>query len=125
TTGRALRKAQRHSDGTYYPIADGVLNEFRGGLQAQDFHKAGLVELSGTARDAQKGRDLLGRAALGDELQDLPLARRKFAQGIATGWGSAPERIDQVPGDLRGDVRSPLEGLLDGSHQLGSCRVFQ
>ena len=38
------------------------------------------MELGGAAGDVQDGRDFLGRATFGDELQDLALARREPKQ---------------------------------------------
>src|SRR5262249_25596053 len=101
------------------------LNQLGSGLQPQNLHDSGLVELGGSSGDPQQRRDLLGRVALGDELQDLPLPRRQLAQRIGGGRGSSAERIQQVPGDLRGDVCAPLEYFLDGGDQGGGGGVFQ
>src|SRR5262249_29881599 len=118
STGRALRKAQRRSDGTD-ARADGGLDQLGRGPRAEGFHEAGLVELGGAARDPQDGGDLLGRATLGDELEDLPLARRQVVQRLDAGRGPAPERAQEVAGDLRGDVRPALEHLPERRYQLG------
>src|SRR5262249_41628485 len=57
----------RRSDGDD-AVANGVLDQLRGGLQSEGLQDAGLVELGRSGGHVQNGRNLLGGAALGKEL---------------------------------------------------------
>ena len=83
------------------------------------------MEFGGAPGDAQYGRDLLGRTPLGDELQDFPLAVREFIQGLGTPGAPAPYGVEEFPGYLGCNERSPPEGLPDGRNQLGRGGVLR
>src|SRR4051794_15869320 len=70
----ALRSADGPSDRDE-AVPYGVLDQLGRGPDPERFHDARSVELRGPRGDVQEARDLLGRPALGGELQDLPLAR--------------------------------------------------
>jgi hypothetical protein len=67
------------------------LDQFGIALHAQRFHRLVLVVLDRAVRDVEQPRDLLGRAAVDQQLQDLALARCQPEAGSRAGrWPAEP-----------------------------------
>ena len=56
-------------------VFDGILNQFRGGVQTECLHQTIPVKFDGSRRYLQHFRDFLGTPSFGDKLQyfTLPL----------------------------------------------------
>jgi hypothetical protein len=52
-------------------MANGILNQLDRGVQLEDFQDAYPVDFCRADGEGQQRRDLLGRPAFGDELQDF------------------------------------------------------
>src|ERR1700688_4827233 len=58
-------------------VADGVAHEAGNVVDVELLHEGGAVRLDRLDAGREQGGDLLGRSSLGDELEDLALARRQ------------------------------------------------
>jgi hypothetical protein len=62
-------------------------------VNAQSLHQAGAVVLHRLGARVEDPGHLLGRVPFGDQLQDLPQARRQAIQG-----GGRPPSASELPG---------------------------
>src|SRR6059058_1916233 len=85
----------------------------------------GEVALDRARRDVERRADLLVRAAVGDEAQDVELARGELARGPA-----APVRVvaaqaaHEVRGERRADDRFAAGDRKDREGELGAARAL-
>src|SRR5262245_19233980 len=119
----ALRSAGRRSKGDDV-VADRVLDQLGGSLDPECLQDAGPVEFRGTRGDLQDRRNLLGRVALGQELQDLALAPGQSGKLVLLA-GILAVRLEQFSRDHRRHVRLPSQGLPHRGDQLGVRRMLR
>ena len=63
-------------------VFDGILEQFSACLKVQFLHHFIFVEFDGSGRDAEDVADLLGRVALGQQLQNFALPGRQLANAF-------------------------------------------
>ena len=93
------------------PPADGVADEGGRLTDVQLAHELDPVGFDGFDAQAQAPGDLLGRLALGDELQDLALSR---GQGVRREVGPGQIGRHERPGDPGTQINPALEDVLNG-----------
>src|SRR6266496_1929567 len=95
--------------------SDRVPDEPRGVVYLELPHDASSVRFGRLGADAQSLRDLLGRLAFRDELQDLAFALRErvFRQRPAAEVG-----VHDDAGDRGGEIDLSLADLLDRPHEV-------
>src|SRR6516225_1325036 len=106
-------------------VADGVLHQVGGGLEGEGFEDAGPVELGGAGRDLEQGGHLLGGTALSIELEDFALAGSELVSQAAGPGVVVAVRLEELAGNQRGHVGLSLEGVADGSDQLGGGGMLE
>ena len=114
-TDCALRSVDDPSDGDD-AVPDRVLDQFGCGPDPQHFHDARPVELRGPRGYLQEARDLLGRSALGRELQDFPLTRSQAMGGVR----GSRAILAIGAAEIVAGVRHPFDGVGDFAHVNGS-----
>ena len=101
------------------------MNQFGVAVDVVQFHDLILVELNGSWRDRKSSCDLLCGMALGQKLQDFPLARGQTALGLFRCAGSLSRSAQHVAGEGRGDETMPLERGIYGQNQFVRSGVLQ
>ena len=96
-------------------VGDRILGQVGSGMNVQLLHDAGLMELHCFHRHVEDRGDRLRAAALGDKLQDFPLARgersgRNLAS-LAGGWFE--DQIQHIFRERRCEILLVLEDGLD------------
>src|SRR5215472_7405769 len=80
--------------------ADGVAHQAGDVVDAEPLHQTRSVRFDSLHAGLEQLRDLLARLALGDQLQDLALARRQVLKRVAALVGGLTEiNLDHMPGD--------------------------
>src|SRR2546421_11182881 len=81
------------------------------------------VALDGARGDVERRADLLVRAAVGDEAQDVELARGELARGAAAALlGVAAQALDEVGGERGADDGLAAGGSEGGVGEVGGAR---
>ena len=107
------------------PVADSILDQFGCALQSKYFENVRLMCLGRSRRDLQNGRDLFGRAAFGNKLQDFALTcREPFRRTICVSTAIS-KRVYQFTGNGRSDISLPAECFANGGDQLGCHRMLE
>src|SRR5947209_18632479 len=79
------------------------------------------MALDRARRDVQRRRDLLVRAAVGHEAQDVELARRQLAGGGAAALAAvAAQALHEEGGQRRADDRFAARDALNGGVEVGA-----
>src|SRR5205823_974059 len=98
-------------------LTDGVPDDTGGAVDVELLHDSKPILLGGSNGDPEKPGDLLRRLALGQELQNLPFARR---QRIGSPFRLGRMRLHHSLRDAGAQVDSPSEHLIDRPHQVRS-----
>ena len=101
----------------------GKLHQRRHILEAQLLHKAAAIGLDGLDREEQDRSCLRAGLSLGDQLQDLALARAEALQHVARAL--AYIILQHGLGDLAAEVSPYLVDGADGFHHLFTRRFLQ
>src|SRR3954453_18358598 len=120
--GLLTRRCRCSGDG----VLDGPAGELGAAAQARLLADARQVVLHRARRDVQLLADLVVRQPVGDEAQDLELARRQQrAHRGALAAGAAGELAQQVAGELGRDDRAAAVGRDDRLAQLLAGRALR
>jgi hypothetical protein len=107
--GRRLKRKLQCADDV---VADGVVDQFRKGVQVELEHDVGAMSFGGVDADAKNGGDFLVGLAFGEELQDFPLARSDAGAGGARGFEGLAgiERGSETGGEIGAVMADGIDG---------------